>query len=420
LNFDSKIAYCTNVHPGIDLAGVKANLLTFTLAVRQSLLDSGDWQPDEQLGVGLWLADSAAREVLEGDNLRELADWLQTKHLLPFTFNGFPQSNFHQPVVKHRVYEPTWWQAERFEYTRRLIQILDGMLPPGQIGSISTLPISWSSPQPTHDQKKQAASYFKQIAIELDRLMQSSHREIVLAIEPEPGCAITDGPSMRAFFDEFLLDDSHQEIVRRHITVCHDVCHAAVMQESQTQEIKSYRERGIRIGKVQVSSAIEVNWGNMDATERNIAFLHLSRFAEDRYLHQTTVVKAKGGPCVLHEDLPALIEATRAPGLLQGVWRVHFHVPIFYEKAGPLGTTQNDIRECIHTLSTKALAAPVSGHSQAIASFTGHLEVETYAWSVLPESHRGASLAEDIATELRYLKRLVEKKVFPQPDKSVH
>ncbi len=55
-----------------------------------------------------------------------------------------------------------------------------------------------------------------------------------------------------------------------------------------------------------------------------------------------------------------------------------------------------------------------------VDSLDDRLEVETYAWGVLPESHRGASLAEDIASELRYLKRLVEKKVFPQPDKSVH
>ena len=32
---------------------------------------------------------------------------------MPFTFNGFPYGDFHQSVVKHRVYEPTWADAER-------------------------------------------------------------------------------------------------------------------------------------------------------------------------------------------------------------------------------------------------------------------------------------------------------------------
>ena len=420
MSFEPKIAYCTNIHSGTDLAGVKANLSTFTLAVRRSLVESGDWRVDEELGVGLWLADSAAREVLEGDNLGNLSDWLRSNRLLPFTFNGFPQSNFHQPIVKHRVYEPTWWEKERFEYTRRLIRILDGLLPAGETGSISTLPISWSVPEPTHQQKVQAAKNLKEIAVELDRLLQTQGREIVIAIEPEPGCAITDGKSMRTFFEQYLLDDSHSELVRRHISVCHDICHAAVMHEDQSQEIQAYRQAGIRIGKVQVSSAIEVDWGGMLDSERRTAFEHLSRFAEDRYLHQTMVFDATIGNYVFHEDLPELIQATRAPELLDGIWRVHFHVPIFFEKAGPLNTTRKNIHECVDALKLMAQSSSITDQSQAIASFTGHLEVETYAWNVLPVGHRGTSLAEDIASEMRYLRGLLEKKVFPQPDKSVH
>jgi ABC-type uncharacterized transport system YnjBCD ATPase subunit len=35
--------------------------------------------------------------------------------------------------------------------------------------------------------------------------------------------------------------------------------------------------------------------------------------------------------------------------------------------------------------------------------FSGHLEVETYAWTVLPAEMRQHGLAEDIAAELRWL-----------------
>ena len=415
--FETKIAYCTNVHAGPDLAGVKKNLSLFTLKVRQSLLDSGDWLADEPLGVGLWLADSAAREVLIGDELHQLREWLNQHGLLAFTLNGFPQNNFHQAIVKHRVYEPTWWQVERFDYTRRLIQILHTLMPEGQLGSISTLPIAWSVPQPTHDEKKRSADHLKQIAIELDRLRQACNREIVIAIEPEPGCAITDGRSMRTFFEQYLFDDADRDLVARHITVCHDICHAAVMREDQANEVAAYRDHGIRIGKVQVSSAIEVDWSEMSPSQRTAAFQHLAGFAEDRYLHQTTVYQQHSQQIELHEDLPELMKSILTPELLHGSWRVHFHVPIFYSKAGPLNTTQRDILKCMHSLySVEALNDNLTSNR----CFTGHLEVETYAWSVLPESHRGTSLAEDIASELRYLRLLVRKKVFPRPNKSLH
>ncbi|MDZ4852515.1 MAG: metabolite traffic protein EboE [Pirellulaceae bacterium] len=414
---EKKFAYCTNVHAGPDLASVKENLSNFTVKVRELLVATGTWGANESLGVGLWLADSAAREVLAGSNLQQLADWLQSHLLLPFTMNGFPQNNFHQPVVKHRVYEPMWWQSDRLDYTKRLIEILDGILPPGDTGSISTLPIGWSKPKPSLDQLRQAARNLKDIAVFLDRLSQNQHRKIVLAIEPEPGCLITDGKSIRNFFEQYLFDDSQRDIVARHITVCHDICHAAVMREEQENEFASYRRQGIRIGKIQVSSAIHVDWSAMTVEQRVDAFEHLSRFAEDRYLHQTTVVDEKGGNFALHEDLPELMESIREPSLLAGNWRVHFHVPIFYEKAGPLGTTRNEIQKCLQSVDKIAAS---TGDFSSEPWFTGHYEVETYAWSVLPESHRERSLAEDIASELRFLRSIVGEKVFPQPEKSLH
>ncbi len=417
LSSPAKIAYCTNIHPGLDLDGVRRNLLDHTLAVRASLVASGDWQVNEKLGVGLWLADSAAQEVMHGDNATRLADWLVEHSLVPFTFNGFPQSNFHQKVVKHSVYEPTWWQPDRFAYTQRLIHILDRLLPPGEVGSISTLPIAWSLPRPTPDQLRAAAGFFKRIAIDLDRLLQSTGREIVIAIEPEPGCAITDGKSMRTFFEQYLLNGSEQHCVARHLTVCHDVCHAAVMRENQAEEVAAYREMGMRIGKVQISSAIEIDWTRTPVSERAAAFLHLSQFAEDRYLHQTTVVHHAGAAMVLHEDLPELMRSIDVPESLEGTWRVHFHVPIFLATAGPLLTTQSDIASCLDSIEIELSKA---SKLQSISSFTGHFEVETYAWGVLPKSHRGASLAEDIAAELRYLRALVGEKVFSQPNKSLH
>ena len=89
------------------------------------------------------------------------------------------------------------------------------------------------------------------------------------------------------------------------------------------------------------------------------------------------------------EDLPGLLEQ----GIGTGTVRVHFHVPLFVDALGPLGTTQSEIIEFI----------------RACPDGLPPLEVETYAWNVLPEAYAPAGLARGIAEELRWLRRLVEQ-----------
>src|SRR5262249_55954653 len=129
--------YCTNVHAGADLEQTQANLERYARAIKRRV------SPNARMGVGLWLAASAARKLVGEGQLGAFAAWLAEAGLVPFTLNGFPFGDFHQAVVKHRVYEPTWFNPARTEYTRNLIAILHGLLPPGMEGSISTLPIAW-------------------------------------------------------------------------------------------------------------------------------------------------------------------------------------------------------------------------------------------------------------------------------------
>ena len=98
-------------------------------------------------------------------------------------------------------------------------------------------------------------------------------------------------------------------------------------------------------------------------------------------------------------DLPELLrnaELEEAPALGDQRWIVHFHVPIFLERFGHLRTSQDDTLDCLRFLN------------QCRASdFTGHLEVETYAWTVLPHSMRRRGLSEDIAREIFWLRDVV-------------
>lgn len=399
-----KVGYCTNVHAGTSLDAVNQNLLTHAVQVRNELLESTS-EKSQPLPVGLWLSNEAAMELEETQLLR-WRDWLAETQLLPYTFNGFPYSDFHQPVVKHEVYLPTWAEQSRLNYTVKLAHILDCILPSDEIGTISTLPLGWpqgnetaglNGPLETNTDSLLLASakQLKQLAVELDRILQSNGRLIKVGIEPEPGCVLDSADDIVNFFQRYLFDGKDTELVRRHIGVCHDVCHSAVMFEPQQTAISAYRNAGVDICKVQVSSAIEGIFGSQQDQE---SWEALQGFAEPKYLHQTSLRDADSGVIEYFEDLHLAIKQKTED--FRGQTRVHFHVPIFMKNLGVLNTTQNEIVECLTAIRQYA----DTDDSVAMP----HFEVETYAWNVLPKQYQQTSLASGIAEEIRWFKKKVE------------
>jgi len=381
------LGYCTNVHAGTTLEATKRNLETHALDVKSRT------RPDGPMGIGLWLAASAARELVKENKVEEFRDWLGERGLEVFTINGFPYGDFHRDVVKHDVYKPDWFEESRARYTVCLARIVAELSPPGSERSISTLPIGWRGFRPTWKDKSQLCSHLLDVVIELARLHDETGCLIHLDIEPEPGCCI-DRSEDFVFLIERLKKDAGilrgltrerlDEAIHRHIGVCHDVCHAAVMFEDQREAINRYCAAGIRVGKVQVSNAVRVDLRNLSASERTDAIAQLRAFAEHRYLHQTVI--GDGRKRHFFEDLPAALEEFARTDRAGDEWRIHFHVPVFLESFGLLGTTRERIAECFDLLRDEV----------------NHWEIETYAWNVLPEELRKESLAAGIAREIAW------------------
>ncbi len=387
------LGYCTNVHAGVTREKMLENLERYALAVKQRV------SADQPMGVGLWLAAPAARELLEQDRVGELRQWLTGHGLLACTWNGFPHGDFHQQVVKHRVYEPDWRQQARLDYTCDLIDIAAGLLPGGAEGSISTLPLGWRASFGGVDSLAAAAENLCHAAEHMARVEVETGRWIHLDIEPEPGCVLDTSAGVVSFFEEHLLLRYDEALVRRHLRVCYDICHAAVMFEDHQQAIERYAAAGISIGKVQIASAVRVDFDAWDAETRRSAADQLRGFAEDRYLHQTVIRDPNSTRTRLMEDLPAALAEAEAEGPsgegLSGEWRVHFHVPLFVERFGLLGTTQDHIEPCLAEILAKGEVK--------------HFEAETYAWDVLPHELRAGNLAEGIARELLWLQERFSK-----------
>jgi len=389
------IGYCTNVHAGADLETNQANLQRHATAVKEL------YSPNAPMGVGLWLPSETARKLRQNGETSRFADWLGERGLSPFTLNGFPYGDFHQDVVKHDVYLPTWFDERRKDYTLDLIEILHELLPQGEYGSISTSPIAWGDPALDASQWNAAAENLQAIAQRLHQLEQETGRCICLSIEPEPGCQLQYSQQMVDLFEQRLLPGASEATIRRHLGVCHDVCHAAVMFEDQAEVLERYASAGIRVGKMQISSAVCVNFDQIDPQDRAAAVQQLASFSEDRYLHQT-VVQTPTGEETFYQDLPEALAQIDNAATMESRWRVHFHVPVYLEHFGLLGASRDQIRTCL-TAATELTDCC-------------HFEVETYAWGVLPKELQQPELATGIAAEMTWFAELLNEMETSTPE----
>jgi sugar phosphate isomerase/epimerase len=374
------LGYCANVHPGPGLARLLDGVMATAPAVAASLRADGVLGEKEPFPIGLWLSDEASRELAEPGEAEALRDRLRRRGIVVGGLNGFPFGDFHGRVVKHAVYEPHWADPRRLDFTVRLAEVLARLVPEGTASSgVTTVPIGWRA---TFENDAITDAAKTSLVRAIDALREVRDRTGVLVhldVEPEPGCLLE-----RAHETAELLAAVHEqaasEDARELLRVCHDVCHAAVLFEEQDASLAAYRERGVRIGRVQISSAIA-----FDGTAND--FRLLRPFDEPRWLHQTAVLEGNGR-VQFFEDLPKAID--EAP---EGFWRIHFHVPVFAASLGRVETTREEIAECLAALR------PDDG--------CDFLEVETYAWSALPPSLRPTSLEDGIAEELRYVRGLI-------------
>jgi sugar phosphate isomerase/epimerase len=370
-----EIGYCTNVLAGRDWEEMRSAIERTAMAVR------GRVDPAAPLGLGLWFSAPSAREIVAGRRAGELRRWLAERGLFMLTINGFPFGDFHQPVVKHAVYEPSWAERARLEYTLDLIAIAAELGAEGQALSISTLPLGWGEID-----LHRAAGHLLECAQRLEDVQRRHGRLVHLNLEPEPGCVLQTAQDVVRFFQAFLLAGPDQARVRRHLRVCQDICHQAVMFEDAQAGLGAYARAGVAVGKVQISAGLRVPFEDIVPERRLGVRRQLERFQEPRYLHQT-VIRQADGATRFFEDLPAAL-ADLGDGPPEGEWRVHFHVPVYLARIGDLHTTQPTI---VPTLRELAAMPGERDH-----------EVETYAWGVLPQELRVSDLAEGMARELAW------------------
>lgn len=390
------LTYCTNIHAGKNWIEDFRNLQNNFPEIKKAIA------AEQDLGIGLRLSNAASLELLNEDTFDTFTHWLEENNAYVFTMNGFPYGEFHHTTVKEEVHSPDWTTNERRSYTIRLFSLLAKLLPAGLEGGISTSPLSYRHWYETTEDADRAKyrSTLNIIAVvkELINIEQQTGKVLHLDLEPEPDGLIETGREYIDWFENDLLvlgipaiistfNVSAEEatgLIKKHLCLCYDVCHFAIGYENHAAIIEELNEKGIKVGKIQISAALKANLEESD-TQRKLIQLNFEEFNEPTYLHQVVALKTDGN-LLRYPDLPQALADLHNPAVKQ--WRAHFHVPISIEETGNLQSTQEDILQVLALQKHKP--------------FTQHLEVETYTWEVLPEQLK-IPITESIIKEMNWV-----------------
>lgn len=397
-----KITYCSNIHP---TGGSLENHLKEIYNVAPQLRKALGYPEGILMPIGLRLSAEAIQNLENEAQIKFLKEALAQNGLYIPLINGFPYGEFNAGIIKAEVHLPDWQTQERVNYTISLCKILAHLLPENQTsGGVSTNPISYKPFFGDNLQKQWeamviAAYNFGEVASACYDLYKQTGKTIHIDIEPEPDGVLETIEEYIDFYDGYLMtyakervmekqncsSSEAEKILQTHLTICFDVCHFAVNFQEPVEVLKKLRERTLSLGRIQISSALEINISKSTDIEL------LNQFNEPRYLHQVRLRRKEDGKIFSFTDIePAKNFLTNNPNF-QGLLRTHFHVPIFAELALPYRTLQTEIQEVM---------AFYKENNESC-----WLEVETYTWEVLP-SELKKSLPENLIQELQYIHAL--------------
>ncbi len=360
--------YCTNIHPAESWEETLAALKKYTLTVRDKVL-AATRNHEASYPIGLRLSAQAAQELLEGENLADFSYWLYSESLYVYTINGFPYGAFHNTRVKENVYKPDWTTDERLTYTADLISIIAELAPTSLGGSVSTLPGSFKEFEA--DETKIFANLYATARL-LETLSQLHEKDLHLGLEPEPLGHFENTEETLAFFNRFTTWASSKklssEIIYTRIGINYDTCHFALQYEDAATALKALTDAGLRISKVHLSNALEI-----DLTESNHIDL-IAKFDEPTYLHQV-MIQDSTGKVSKHKDIQDALSPDHRSQITDHQSckaRIHFHIPLHAEPKSPFSSTIQHTIDTLHYLTE---------HPDTCS----HLEMETYTWGVLPD-----------------------------------
>ncbi|WP_457190780.1 metabolite traffic protein EboE [Nocardioides sp. P5_E3] len=389
------LTYSTLVHPGDTWPEMWESLRTFVPLVKARV------SPDAPFGVSLRLSGSSAATLAGSPDLRaELREFLTREQLYVYTVNAFPHGPFKGRTVMEDVYEPDWSTQARLDYTTQVADVLADIAAPGVRPTIQTAPLAFRANVVDEAYVQSLVEHLVRAVAHLVMLEERTGVQVAIALEPEPACWLETTAETVRFFEERIYAAEGrtalarltgqplsrvEDLLRRHLGVVFDICHQSVGFEDIGASLQSLVDAGVPILKLQAASALRVPQVSPEVVAE------LDAFTDTIYLSQTT--ERRDGAEIHHLHLAdAIADYRRDPGSPRE-WRTHFHLPVFLDDLGSVGTTRSGIEDAMRL----HVATPLSEH----------LEIETYTWDVLPAHLKTGDIVDYVTRELEWVLTLL-------------
>ncbi len=366
-----------NVHPASNYNDLISNLEKFAIPIANKVKSSG------VMGVELHLNHIVAEEVLL--RIDEFKAWLENSKLQIFSINNYPLIDFHQKIVKDKVYLPNWAHDERVHSTITCAKILSFILKEGQSASISTLAGAYRF-HPEFTKTSLICENYLKAFTAIHELNKKKSIKITLALEPEPDTTLDTIESVLTFFEQDLSNCAKQQKismsdVKSVIGLNLDACHASVLFEKPEQLLVILLEKGINTFKFHITNAPVLQ--PPYTPEKITSFRKLN---EPKYLHQTFA--RKNNKIFRFKDL-AEFPFERCNEFDEV--RTHYHVPLQLKDFSNLKTTNEEVVELLKA------SAKLPGNHNFVS--------ETYTWPQHLESidAKYFNLIDGIAQEVEWL-----------------
>lgn len=204
-------------------------------------------------------------------------------------------------------------------------------------------------------------------------------------LEPEPGSVLRDTADVVKFYSQWLLprggamlsdrmqlsNGSAADAILRHVRIALDTAHAAVVHDDAARTLNAFAQHGIRIGRLQASSALEIEVP-ADTDAQALMAEHLQAFSSPKLLQQ--VVATRGGEIVQRfDDLPDAVAAIGESA--SETWRIHTHAPLLADRYGVFASTQQETASWLQEISRRGIDV-------------GMIELRSSNWDVVPHDDR--------------------------------
>ncbi|MEM9781784.1 MAG: hypothetical protein AAF899_04840 [Pseudomonadota bacterium] len=375
------LSFCVDLDPRGDWKALRDALAGPAMAMKQSV------SPGAPFPLGLRVSASALGSLEAPEQRAELNALIGPGIFRALTANGLSAPSWaHRPQQASHL-PPDWLSDDRLDYTCALADLMADLVTPGGTVSLSTAPGALR--EIGLGREGEIAARLIRAAAHCVKIRRRTGVTVAIAIEPEPYWLLETTAETAAFLTHHLFTRRAEAMLaqltglsgcgaamalRRHLGLCYDTCHAALMFEDASASIAALRAGNVPVHKLQLSAALRI--ASVDGPSRAAA----AAFAETHAPLQV-VCRRDGAAPQLHPDLAtALARGDQADG---EEWRIRFQAPLAMSGLGPFETTSAFVEDVLALHRTRAIAP--------------HLEIETALAEIAP-SLIGDTTIEEVAT----------------------